>query len=289
MFSSEDDAAIAATLSMLLEVSGNPKAGNVDRDHDFSDLRYEHFLASSASAYPVFRKAAAGESSIGRIVLEAVKSTERWHLADNVHFGAFLLLIPLVYCWRGRGAEEIAEKATEELKKTSVEDSLAVLKAFRISSARVMKVEKLSLDSEETVKQLVENNINLYDWMLTAPEENIIAKELTDGYKVSLGGMMNILRFYDETDDINLAVVLTYHSLLSEYLDPLVISKHGRGVAEEIRDLTGKTLGMYEKDGDIAHFSKLDEELIKRGVNPGTIAELTISSIFLAFAEGVRF
>lgn len=289
VFSSEDDAAIAATLSMLLEVSGNPKAGNVDREHDFSDLRYEHFLASSASAYPVFRKAAARDGSIGELVLEAVETTKKWHLADNVHFGAFLLLMPLVYCWREKKAERIAERASKELKKTSVDDSLAVLRAFKISSARVMEVEKLSLDSDETAGQLIKNNINLYDWMLTAPEENIIANELTNGFKVSLEGMDRLFMFYDETEDINLAVVLTYHSLMSKYLDPLVISKHGKSVAEEVRELAGKVLEKYREDSDITHFKKLDEELIKMDINPGTIADLTISSIFLAFAEGLRF
>jgi triphosphoribosyl-dephospho-CoA synthase len=288
MFSSEDDAAIAATLSMLLEVSGNPKSGNVDREHDFPDLRYEHFLASAASAYPVFRKAALRKGSIGGLVLEAVKTTRRWHSVENVHFGAFLLLMPLVYCWKEGDAERIAKKASETLKETSVEDSLAVLQAFKASSARVMKVERFSLDSDETAELLVRNDVNLYDWMLMAPEENLIARELTNGFEISLKGKKLLTRFYDREGDINTAIVLTYHTLLSEYLDALVISKHGRDVAEEVRGLALKALKAYNRDGDIAHFKKLDDELIKRGINPGTIADLTISSIFLAFAEGLR-
>ena len=65
MFESAEDSATAGVLSLLLEVSGNPKAGNVDREHNFHDLRFEHFLASASAVYPVFLKTAIGESSIG--------------------------------------------------------------------------------------------------------------------------------------------------------------------------------------------------------------------------------
>jgi triphosphoribosyl-dephospho-CoA synthase len=288
MFKSKEDAALAAVLSMLLEVSGNPKAGNIDREHDFADLKYEHFLASSVSAYPVFNRAAAREGKMGELVLEAVRTTSKWHLAKNVHFGAFLLLIPLLYSWKEGNARGIAKAATEELKRTDAKDSLAVFKAFRISQARAMEVERLSLNSEETAELLRKNNINLYEWMLTSPPQNLIASELTNCFKISIKGKDLLLNFA-EKESINLAIVLTYHSLLSEYPDPLVISKHGANVANEIKDLAQKALNKFEISRDLACFKELDLELVKRKINPGTIADLTVSSIFLALAEGLRF
>ena len=42
-----------AQLSMVLEVSASPKPGNVDRDHNYIDTDYEHFLTSAVSVYPV--------------------------------------------------------------------------------------------------------------------------------------------------------------------------------------------------------------------------------------------
>jgi triphosphoribosyl-dephospho-CoA synthase len=284
-FINEDDAATAAVLSMLLEVSGNPKAGNVDREHNFPDLRYEHFLASSASAHLVFKKAAVKKEKIGKLVLEAVKTTNRWCFTKNIHFGAFLLLIPLLYCWKGSNAEEIAIGAREEIKKTSVDDSLAILQAFKISSVRVMEAEKLSLNAKDIAEQLRRNNINLYRWMLMAPRHNLIARELTNGFKESLKGKDILLDFFTEREDINAAIVLTYHTLLSEHLDSLIISKHGEYVAKEVREFARKVLS----NRDISRLKELDEELIRRRINPGTIADLTASSIFLAFAEGLRF
>lgn len=33
---------------------------------------------------------------------------------------------------------------------------------------------------------------------------------------------------------------------------------------------------------------KLDEKLLKMGANPGSVADLTVSSIYLALLEGLR-
>ncbi len=286
MFKSAEDASTAGILALLLEVSGTPKAGNVDREHNFPDLRFEHFLASASAVYPIFLKTAKGEDSIGRLVLDAVERSMEWHRAQNVHFGCFMLLIPLIRCWQ---AEDIGKAATESLKKTGVEDSLAVLKAFRLSGARVMDAEELSLKEEETELRLVEENLNLYEWLLYSPKENIVAMELLQGYPRSLRGKDILLDFFTEHEDVNLAIVYTYHYLLSEHLDPLVIAKHGIEVAEKVRERTKKVLNEFEVSLNVEILRNFDEELLAKNINPGSIADLTASSIYLALREGLRF
>jgi len=70
---SPDRVAQCAQLAMLFELSSSPKPGNVDRCHDFSDIGFHHFLVSSVSAYPVFRKAAQGKGSVGSLILEVYR------------------------------------------------------------------------------------------------------------------------------------------------------------------------------------------------------------------------
>jgi triphosphoribosyl-dephospho-CoA synthase len=67
---SPDRIAQSAQLAMLIELSSDPKPGNVDRCHDFSDIGYHDFVISAVSIYPIFRTAAQG-GSIGRLLLEA--------------------------------------------------------------------------------------------------------------------------------------------------------------------------------------------------------------------------
>lgn len=276
MLKSPSEAAVAACLSLLLEVSGNPKAGNVDREHDFKDLRFEHFLASAAGAFPAFLEVAK-KRRIGDGVLMAVKESMKWHKAENVHFGAFLLLIPLLASWDAGDVTEIAESARGRLKKTSYKDSLSVLKAFRFCSARVVEADELNLRDEETEREIVQKGINLYDWMRMAPEENLIARELVNGYRISVEGAEFILN-YENSEN---AVVELYYHLLSKYPDPLIIAKMGREYAEKVTEWAKKAKTDDER-------RELDEKLLKDGANPGTIADLTTSSIYLALAEGWR-
>ena len=270
------EAAVAATLALLLEVSGNPKAGNVDREHDFEDLRYEHFLASAAGAFPVFLEVSVSRK-VGEGIYNAVVESRKWHTATNVHFGAFLLLVPLIAAWDKGGKKEMAAGAVDVLKKTSYEDSLLVLKAFRMSEARVVEAAKMDLSDDETERRIVEERINLYEWMKMAPEENLIAKELVGGYRISLDGAELLMSL---EGDVNERIVSLYHTLLSRYPDPLIVAKKGRDYAVGVMEMARKVL-----KGDMS-IEELDRKLIEDGANPGTIADLTASSIYLALIEG---
>ena len=284
-FKSPEDSATAGVLALLLEVSGTPKSGNVDRDHDLPDLRYEHFLASASSVFPVFLKASKREGSIGELVLEAVRRSIEWQTAKNVHFGCFMLIIPLLRNW---DAEDIGA-VVEDLKETSVEDSLAVLRAFRLSEARVMDVKDMSLEDAEVERRLIEEGMGLYEWLRYSPKENVVAMELLEGYPRSLKGKDIILDFFAEYEDVNLTIVYVYHRLLAEHLDPLIIAKHGLSVAKEVRRRAEDVVKKFESTLNMEILRRFDEKLIKRGINPGSIADLTASSIYLALKEGWRF
>jgi hypothetical protein len=53
---------------MVLEVAAHPKPGNVDRDHDFPDTTFEHFLASAVGTYPVLEEAARSRTGVGALI-----------------------------------------------------------------------------------------------------------------------------------------------------------------------------------------------------------------------------
>ncbi len=285
---SADDVATAAVLSLLLEVSANPKSGNVDRLHQYHDIRYEHFILSSVSVYPIFKKAASKGGSIGKYIYDAVKKSIDWGFHGNTHFGSFVLLIPLILSWKEKDTNAIANKATELIKKSSYIDSIYFLKAFKLVNPRVLECKEFSLESENIERLILESKINLYKWMLLAPSHNLIAKELTSGYKISLEGKDLILDFFVEKEDLNEAIVLTYHTLLSKYTDPLLISKFGYDFAKDVQKRVKKALTEYER-GVTSTLTELDQELINIGANPGTIADIVSSSIFLAVMEGLKF
>ncbi len=281
MFDCAKDSAVAAVSSLLLEVSANPKPGNVDRFHDFHDLRFEHFILSSSSSFPIFVEIAEGEKSFGEGVLSLIENSLRWHRAKNVHFGAFLLLTPLTASWGDVNA------AKEFIRNADFKDSLQIKKAFDLSNARVMEAEEMSL-RRDVKDEIVKGRIGVLEWMKMAPKENFIAKEIVNGFKLSLKGKDRIFEYYSEREDPNYAIVLTYIKFLSELLDPLIIAKKGMLYAEKVRELAKNSLKLFEETDNIVIFHELDKKIMDIGVNPGSIADLTASSIYLALSEGWR-
>ena len=279
MFENAVDAAIAAVSSLLLEVSSNPKPGNVDRDHNFPDLRYEHFIMSSVSSYPIFLDIGMRKKSFGEGVLELIKNSMKWHKAENVHFGAFLLLTPLVHSW---GDIEGAKRFIEE---ADYRDSLLIKKAFELSRARVMETKELSL-KDRVEDEIVQKRIGVREWMERAPKENFIAAELVNGYELSIRGSRLIFDYFKRFRDPNKAIVLTYITFLSELLDPLIIAKKGIHLAKKVRNLARSSLEFFNETGNFAVFYELDTKILKMSVNPGSVADLVISSIYLSLSEG---
>ena len=115
-----------AKLALLLEVAGTPKPGNVDRNRDLSDLRFDQFLAGSVGAARGLRMAAAG-APLGRAFERAVSGMSR-QSGGNTQFGCLLLLTPLVQvAARGKLTPEAAE---ERCRATTVDDAVAFYRAF---------------------------------------------------------------------------------------------------------------------------------------------------------------
>uniref|UniRef100_A0A7J2TJG0 Triphosphoribosyl-dephospho-CoA synthase n=1 Tax=Archaeoglobus fulgidus TaxID=2234 RepID=A0A7J2TJG0_ARCFL len=275
MLRSAEDAAISAVIALAMEVSSDPKAGNVDRGHDFEELKFEDFLISAITAFPYFLRTAKNRRLY---ILNAIEKAQEYGINTNVHFGAFLLLFPLVAVWDSENSEIAGKRATEFLKSTSYLDSLKILRAFNLCKPRVLATEELSLQDRRTAAEIIKRRLNIYEWMKLSPKENLIAKELLNCYEISVEGARFLLN--SERDERE-SIVLLYHKLLAEYPDTLIIAKKGIKVAEDVMRMAKKAIeeGM---DG----FRRLDEFLIKNDINPGTIADITASSIFLAILEG---
>ena len=232
---SPDEIAQCAEAAMLIELSSGPKPGNVDRCHDFIDLTFQQFLVSAVSAYPVFRKAAAGEGRIGQLLLEAVRSWRFWNIPGNTHFGSLVLMIPLCVA-AGRCAENmdrLEEELTEVLKETNVDDALDFYAAFGLAKARVANVPLFSLKDPSWHEKLQSHGKILLDLMNFSRDHDQIAREWSSGYKRSFQ-IADRLAEKVKSRGLGEGVVRTYLEALSEEPDSLVLAKFGAELAKEV-------------------------------------------------------
>src|SRR6056297_515536 len=173
-----------AQLALLLEVAGTPKPGNVDRAHDFPDLRFEHFLAGAVGAGPGLRAAQKG-TPVGEAFEEAVAGMSQQE-GGNTQFGALLLLVPLV---RAAADGNITpEGAARVVEDTTVEDAANFYRAFDHADVFVddPPEEAEALDvrrGSDAVPAVEERGVTLYEVLALGDDSDDVAAEWTGGFE----------------------------------------------------------------------------------------------------------
>jgi len=281
-----DRVAQAAQLAMLIELSSSPKPGNVDRCHDFDEIEFRHFLISAVSSYPVFRKAASSGSSVGELILEAVKSWGCWGLEENTHFGSVTLLVPLAMAAGNNGQDrDVSEKDVFiVLENTTVQDSINFYAAFDLAGARVAEVEDLSLKDTSSTEILRREDWTLLDLMKLSQGHDLVAREWSTGFKRSFK-LAEVLSEKVSIHGLNDGVVLTYLEALAEVPDSLVRSKFGSEKAEEVSKRAAALFGS-DVDTTLKGAKLLDRDFVREDVNPGSTADLIASGLFIALVKG---
>jgi triphosphoribosyl-dephospho-CoA synthase len=261
-------AAERAQLALMLEVCAYPKPGNVDRCHDYADTRLEHFLASTIFARAALEEAETGTGRIGEIIRHAVRDTN-CHKGGNTHFGAFILLIPLVY----GGDIPGAIRATE---KTDVSDAVAFYKAFALTSVKMNVTDELDVHDPHTLTIIRDRDLTLLDVMRHSAANDMVSREWVAGFRMTRRGADLLKQFGPG----RLAIVNTFLTLLASEPDTFIIKKHGTAVAQETMLTAREVL-----DGKRS-LEDFDAECIERDINPGSTADIIIASIFVALGEG---
>jgi triphosphoribosyl-dephospho-CoA synthase len=257
-----------AQLAMMLEVTAYPKPGNVDRCHDYPETRLEHFLASTIFARQALEEAGQGQGRIGEIIRHAVRDTS-CHKGGNTHFGAFILLIPLVYGGDIPGA-------VAAIGRTDTSDAIAFYKAFAMTSVKMKATDELDVNDPHTLSLIRDRQMTLLDIMLHSAANDMVAREWVTGFPLVRRGA-DLLK---QLGAGRQSIVDAFLTLLATEPDTFIIKKHGIEIARETMLRARDVL-----DGKLS-IQQLDEDCIQRDINPGSIADITIASIYIALGEG---
>lgn len=257
-----------AQMAMMLEVTAFPKPGNVDRCHDYPDTRLEHFLASIIFSRPSLERAAEPGACVGAVIYDLVKRTNI-HSGGNTHFGAYLLLVPLIMGGGIPGAVSVT-------RMTTVDDAVNFYKAFGMTSVRVLSSDSIDVHDPSALNTIREEHLTLYDIMEHSAGNDMIAREWVNGFSGVRKGADLLL----ENGNGRNSVVRTFINLLSREPDTFIAKKHGTPVAHEIMQ---KAREVCDGRRDLAEF---DLNCIEAGINPGSTADILIGSLFIALGEG---
>jgi len=268
-----------AELALLLEVAATPKPGNVDRRRDHDDLRFEHFLTGAVGSRPGLERAA-GNGPLGDAFERGVRGMSQ-QSGGNTQFGCLLLLVPLV---RAAATDRLSpEGAAAVVSETTVDDAAAFYRAFEHVDVAVgdPPADAPALDvrrGADAVPTLRDRGLTLEDVMATSADHDGNAAEWTSGFERTFAAADGVL---DDEGPVTDRLARAFLELLAERPDTLVAVEHGEERAREVSRRAAEVRGNPDAAETLA------EEFVDDGINPGTTADLTAATAFVALERGV--
>ena len=292
-----DYIAKCAQIASVLEVSGHPKPGNVHRTQDFPDMVFEDFLISGVVIGDNMRKAAHRGSryhdpedwhkiGLGELIRDSVLETDRW-VENNTNLGIVMLLTPLsAAAGMISDLESVPGNVDRIMRATTPQDAVNLYQAINIADAGGMgEQSELDVASEDSMQELIENEVNMFQVLEMSASWDRLAYELTQGMPVTFKTGFPVFRNIKTTQSINKATLQAFLTILSQYPDTLIERKYGVAKAQEVSSTAKSILdegGILTQEGRDKLY-QFDLELVRRGLNPGTTADLTASSIMAAY------
>jgi len=294
----------AQQLSILLEVSGEPKPGNVTRHKAFPEISYDDFVFAAASiqgpltcSYERARTTSSRRRAVrglwGKALLESCRKAMSGR--SNTIFGTLLVEIPLgLGASVGTTGQSITEEAANIVHASDFRDSLAFVKSIRVCMvgnlshpAFARSAEALDLEDPLIEEQIKENKVGLGRLLAPSAGYDLLASELIGGFPIINNHALEFLAWLRKLEDPIKASAATYCTLLARHPDSLILRKAGLKVAEDIMARAERVMRSRPFSAKwVEGMEGLDEELRGRDLNPGTLADLTAGSIFLALLGG---
>lgn len=268
-----------AQLALLLEVASTPKPGNVDRAHDYPELRFEHFLAGAVGASPGLTAAMEGDR-VGR-AFEASVAGMAEQDGGNTQFGALLLVVPLVSTVSTATALT-PETASTVVENTSVADACDFYRAFdHVEVAVDDPPDRMAaLDvrrGSAAVSTLQDQQVTLYDIMDASADRDGVAREWITGFDRSFDAADRIAASAGPIPDRAANVFL---ELLAEEPDTFIQTQHDKQTAEWATERALDALS-----GELTP-SALADEFIENEINPGTTADIIAAGLYIGLERG---
>lgn len=254
------------------------KPGNVSVASAGHDMVAAQFLSSAAaSAAPLLRPGA----RVGERVEGAVIAT-RAAVGCNTNLGILLLCAPVALAAeRALPGDEASLLGTlrEVLDGLDIADARAAYRAIALANPG-----GLGSATEQDVSAVP--SVDLRSAMALAADRDLIARQYACGFGDLVDvGLRPLLRETDAGCELAAGVQRTFLRFVSSFPDSHIARKFGRQTARDVGDEAAPWLARLQDDdraGGGASFAAWDASLKQRGLNPGTSADLTVCTLFMA-------
>ena len=256
------------------------KPGNVGMHGDGHGMVVQQFIDSANAAGNALLVA---EQGVGRRILDAVEATHT-KVGDNTNLGIILLAAPLVEAALHANAGcTLRADMRAVLKNLTLDDARKCYSAIRLANPGGMgRVDGQDISNEP--------DISLLQAMRLAADRDRVAYQYAHDYTDIFDHNLTIYaNFLNQWNSPEWAATAVFLSQLARVPDSLICRKYSVLKAREISDmiapLAAEVLAAQDPNAFKPRLLSLDGHLKSTGINPGTTADLTVATLFVAMLE----
>lgn len=252
------------------------KPGNVHAYAAGHRMTVADFEASARASAPAI---AAPGLTVGERILAALRRT-REAVATNTNLGILLLCAPLAQAALQSTDGELRQVLHAVLLGLTVDDAASAYEAIRLANPG-------GLGSSQSDDVREQPRITLLDAMRVASNRDCIAAQYVTDFADVFGlGLGRLTAGRQRWREFEWAVSSTYLGFLGALPDSHIQRKFGLATAEavmlEARKFDALLSGSADPHVILSDLRTFDSALKDKDINPGTSADLTVATLFVA-------
>jgi triphosphoribosyl-dephospho-CoA synthase len=251
------------------------KPGNVNLLSPHKDTKAQDYLDSATlSSKELFNQ----NHSLGKRILESVKVT-RSQVNVNTNLGIILLCAPVIQSYIDFNALDLRDCIKKTLSATSVKDTHDLCAAINISSPG-------GLGDSDMYDTASYPNASIKQIMDYSREYDRISYQYSHNFTDIFDFIIPKLEFLNQRyKSLDISLSLLFIEILAKIPDSHISRKFGDKIAKKTSNNAYDLLKILDREHDPDYLAKalnnLDYEYKKKGINPGTTADLLVASLMI--------
>ena len=256
------------------------KPGNVNLLSSHKDTKAQDYLDSAIlSSRELFNQ----NYSLGKRILESVNVT-RSQVNVNTNLGIILLCAPVIQSYIDFNNLDLREGIKKTLSTTSIKDTHDLCAAINISSPG-------GLGDSDMYDTASYPNASIKQIMDYSQEYDRISYQYSHNFSDIFDFIIPKLELLNQRyESLDISLSLLFIEILAKIPDSHISRKFGDKIAKKTSNNAYDLLKILDREYDPDYLAKalnnLDYEYKKKGINPGTTADLLVASLMIYKISG---
>ena len=250
------------------------KPGNVHIFADGHGMSVQDFLLSADAASEVI---AQPNITLGQRILQSVQATQD-AVKMNTNLGMILLCAPIIQAKLNINGTGLQANIHAVLASTTIDDAEACFAAIRLANPA-------GLGTSDAHDVNAPADCSLQTAMLQAANFDSIARQYCNNFADVFDGLAYYQKMLHLWQRPAWAASALHLHFMQHFLDSHIVRKQGETMAKLVQNEAAEHALEFAKNFNPKNYQSalltFDAALKKRGLNPGTSADLTVTSLFL--------